>query len=51
LKELGRLQAGRILFIGIGGNLGYVMNTDGTGITNVTETPTVHDYLADWGAD
>jgi TolB protein len=29
----------------------YVMNTDGTGVTNVTETPTVHDFLADWGAD
>ena len=29
----------------------HVMNADGTGRTNVTETPTVNDFLADWGAD
>lgn len=29
----------------------HVMKADGTGVKNVTETPTVNDFLADWGAD
>ncbi len=29
----------------------YVMNANGSGITNVTRTPTVIDRLADWGAN
>ncbi len=29
----------------------HAMNADGTGIMNVTETPTVNDRLADWDAN
>ncbi|MDQ3784715.1 MAG: hypothetical protein M3360_07555 [Actinomycetota bacterium] len=29
----------------------FVMNADGTGLTNVTNTPNLREYVPDWGAD
>jgi len=27
----------------------YAINTDGTGLANVTSTPTLREYVPDWG--